>query len=82
MSTLVLGSNTEIGGEQALVVRLVHSQSIFELADGSVEFIDEQFAELRRADGTPEFISLTKTNQPFIEKKSNIRALDPIWRPK
>ena len=81
MSTLVLGSEYKLDDQACLVVRIIKSQSIFE-DDSGVEQIDELYVELKRPDGSPEFISLMKNSTKFTEKKSNIRALDPVWRPK
>lgn len=81
MSTLVLGSEIDLRGRRVLVVRLIHAESIFQNGD-QVDFVDEHYAELRHIDGTPEFISLSKDEKVFTEKKSTISALDPVWRPK
>jgi hypothetical protein len=81
MSTLVLGSEITLSGKPALVVRIVKSQSIFE-RQTFVELVDEIYAEVRKQDGTPEFVQLSLHAEQFNHKKSEIKALDPLWRPK
>lgn len=84
MSTLqqfVLGRETEYNGMNALVVRLVQAQTVFEGSDGKCIYVDEQYVELKMPDGTPEFISLQISEREF-DKSSTIKALDPVWRPK
>lgn len=78
MLTLILGAEHE----GALVVRITKSQSLFQATDGTVDQVDELYAELKTPDGSPDFVSLLSTTTKFTELKSEIKPLDSIWRPK
>lgn len=56
------------------------SLSLFE--DGEdVYAVDEMYAELRGPNNEVEFKLLVDNVEPFVDKKSNIKALPPLpWR--
>ena len=77
-----VGSEVQHNGQPALVVRKVHSQSLFEDAAGNIYTLDEDYYELQAADGALVFIT-TECIQSPATKQGNIRGLDPqIWRPR
>lgn len=77
-----LGSQIKYKDNQALVVRKVHSTSLYQEISGRCYTVDEEYLELQVEDGSIAFISLSCCQEP-VENKSRIRGLDPqIWRPK
>lgn len=80
----VLGQEIEWQGGKWLVVRLIQkSLALFEENDGSLFTVDESYAEIKGPHGELDFITLLEEIQPFTNKKSTIRALDPVaWRVK
>ena len=84
MSTLILGGETIKRGKTARVVRFISSSSLFESDTGEQTIVEEQYAELRYADGTPDFVSLLVKEYVIIDPTiSTIKGLDPkLWRVK
>jgi hypothetical protein len=70
-------------GTLYLVVRIVKSTSLFENEDGTVNKAEEEYAELRSQRGEINFIAFTEIEEPFLTKRSTIRALPCFpWRVK
>jgi hypothetical protein len=82
--TFVLGQEIERDDKKFLVVRIIEkSLVLFEEPSGVMYTLEESYVELRGAQGEVEFVVLFENMQPFTNKKSTIKGLDPLtWRTK
>jgi hypothetical protein len=79
--------NYQLGGELTKegmlwrIIRITHQTSLFQIADGVLETVEEKLLELKSVTGAVDFLVLTTERTSFEGPGSIIKAPEPIiWR--
>lgn len=81
MSTLAeLGKEFQHEGHTYLVVRIVHSHTLFE-DNGTQYTLEEHYAELHGAGGQIKFLNFGEPEKRPFERQSTMKGLDvQVWK--